>query len=183
MKRGSKLTPEQRAARGNRRLTVEQRFFAKVRKDGPVFKDRGPCWLWTGSVWHSYGNFFWNRKVHQAHRVSWVLAGRELPVKPLVLDHECRDQTCVNPDHLRVVTETVNALENNDSPFAKNARRTHCKHGHLLSGPNVIQGAGKGKKGRPTRNRVCITCYLTRRPNAKVICGVPVHALGKGACK
>lgn len=147
--------------------TASERFWPKVEKtDG--------CWIWKGSVWHLYGNFFFRGKVWQAHRVSWVLSGRELPAKPLVLDHMCRNKTCVNPDHLRVVTPYQNATENNVGPHAKNAQKTHCKHGHPFTPENTAyytppytMGPRGGKRypGRPTR--VCLACKAARKSPRK----------------
>jgi hypothetical protein len=36
--------------------------------------------------------------------MAWLLAGRELPEKPLTLDHLCWNKLCVRIDHLRVAT-------------------------------------------------------------------------------
>src|SRR5690606_14749582 len=30
--------------------TVEERFWAKVDKEGPTFADHGNCWVWTGAL-------------------------------------------------------------------------------------------------------------------------------------
>ena len=181
-KKGYKLSEEVKARIRAGRLakgpTTEQRFFAKVRKTDT-------CWIWTGSVWHGYGNFFFNRKVCQAHRVSWVLAGKKLPEKPLVLDHMCRNQVCVNPAHLRVVTPRINAIENNASPLAKNAQKTHCSHGHEFTPQNTtyftprytVGPRGERKPGRPTRR--CMTCYESKRKGLKPECHSQCHSQEK----
>lgn len=41
-----------------------------------------------------------------AHRVAWLLAGRELPIWPVTLDHICRNKACVRVEHLRVATRS-----------------------------------------------------------------------------
>jgi len=85
------------------RLTVEERFWAKVDNAGPPpahLPDLGPCWLWTASVSNGRGSF---RSVHQraelAHRISWELTYGPIP-KGLVVCHRCDVGLCVRPEHL-----------------------------------------------------------------------------------
>jgi hypothetical protein len=82
-------------------VTAEERFWAKVDKSGD-------CWLWTGAVNHKgYGKFAVGAgKWMLAYRMAWQLAARELPKKPLSLDHICRVPACVRVDHLRVATRS-----------------------------------------------------------------------------
>jgi hypothetical protein len=90
-------------------------FEAKVNKD---CVGTG-CWEWTGRIAvcghqgrsRSYGAFWFDKKVHYAHRVAWHFNGGEQPTH-LVIDHICMNGRCVNPDHLRVVTRRMNSLEN-----------------------------------------------------------------------
>lgn len=136
-------------------IPVSERFDAKVNKGAP-----NGCWLWTASIGaDGYARFVFNGKVKHAHRVSMILAGHDVPAD-MDVDHcVCRIRHCVNPAHLRVATQAQNALENNESPFAKNKRKTHCKRGHPLSGDNVRIVMGKSPRGGVTTNRKCIACY------------------------
>jgi hypothetical protein len=59
-----------------------------------------------------------------------------------VIDHLCRNTLCVNPDHLRAVTDRVNVLAG-FGVVAMQARQTHCKRGHALVGENVIVRANR----------------------------------------
>jgi hypothetical protein len=91
------------------------------------------CWLWTG--WQSeygYGKFQRDdgAKV-MAHRFAYEEVKGPIP-EGLVLDHLCRVQTCVNPEHLEPVTNAENILRG-ESPSAKNARRSLCIRGHRLT--------------------------------------------------
>ncbi|MCS6570291.1 HNH endonuclease [Curtobacterium flaccumfaciens pv. flaccumfaciens] len=81
------------------RPTVD-RFWSKVEKG----RD---CWLWLGGKRSGYGLFWLGDRHVSAHRLSWLLDGRELPTN-LMLDHLCFDRACVNPEHLRVVTNKQN---------------------------------------------------------------------------
>lgn len=47
----------------------------------------------------------------------------------LVIDHLCRNRSCVNPYHMEPVPQSVNAERGNK---ARAAEKTHCKSGHLL---------------------------------------------------
>lgn len=92
------------------------------------------CWLWIASRdRQGYGRFSLSRyltasRQQQAHRVSYLIYRGEL-TPDLVIDHLCRNTSCVNPDHLELVTRKVNTLRGN-SPSAQCSRRTHCAQGH-----------------------------------------------------
>lgn len=92
------------------------------------------CWDWVGCKdADGYGLFKAKSKMHRAHRLSLVLTGKSLDSK-LVVDHICRNRSCVNPNHLRQVTSRQNVLENSDSIQANNSKKTHCNNGHPLDG-------------------------------------------------
>lgn len=139
----------------------EDRFWAKVDRRGP-----DECWPWIGGGEKSgYGCFGFQvgqdkSRSERAHRVAWVLAGNDLPVFPLVIDHTCRNRGCVNVRHMRIVTQRINTVENSASPFAVNAAKTHCPKGHPYSGENVCRMLKRSKKwNRPWQViRICLTC-------------------------
>ena len=88
-----------------------ERFFAKVRKDGPVpprRPDLGPCWIWKpNSSVGGYGQFGLNGKPQLAHRAAYKLLVGPIPPK-LTIDHLCCVRSCVNPQHLEAVTLAEN---------------------------------------------------------------------------
>lgn len=98
------------------------------------------CWNWTGSLSGGYGRIRVDGRRVQAHRYSYELHGGTIP-KGMQLDHVCRNQRCVNPQHLDPVTPKENYLRG-VSPMAQQARRTHCLRGHELAGENLIVKAG-----------------------------------------
>lgn len=158
--RGRKLTPADVAHMHSfiKRLTAEERYWAKVDKRGPE-----ECWLWTGSVRNRYGAFWYKGRVDNAHRVALHLIGTPIPDK-MDVDHTCRCKLCVNPAHLRVVTHRVNSLENSNSLHARNAAKTHCSIcGHALGEVVLLVPKRRTNHGYPTdakvRQRPCPQCY------------------------
>ena len=68
----------------------------------------------------------WEGKRVLAHRLSWEQERGAVPTG-LVLDHTCRVRSCINPDHLRVVTNKENILAPGAmSPPAINSRKEKC---------------------------------------------------------
>ena len=116
------------------------------------------CWLWTGPVSKDgYGQFKMSHFQWKAHRASWQMYRGEIP-PGMQIDHICRVRSCVNPDHLRVVTQRTNVLENSIGLAAQNLSKTHCPRGHPLSGKNL-----RTVKNAETNSRRCRTCH-----NAKI---------------
>lgn len=84
------------------------------------------CWLWLGSLdKDGYGRLSWKNHACGAHRYSWMAFRGPIP-EGMQIDHMCRVRSCVNPDHLRVVTPRQNVLENSLSHQARNAAKPHC---------------------------------------------------------
>ncbi len=131
-------------------LTLDDRFWAKVNKNGPdgfhsqSGANLGPCWLWTGGITGSgYGAFAYGprrprgqRTARTAHRYAYETAKGSI-AEGLHLDHLCRVTTCVNPNHLEPVLPQINLERGLPSPSRINRAKTHCVHGHPLSGDNL----------------------------------------------
>ena len=131
------------------------RFFAKVNKDGPLFReDLGRCWEWVGAKDSSgYGNFTCSpSRTCKAHRFSFLLCFGWLLSHPYQIDHKCENTSCVRPSNLFCLLGKENN-EKSNSASAINKRKTHCKHGHEFSDENTIRRNGK---------RYCITCEKER---------------------
>ena len=118
-------------------MRLEQRFWSKV-EFNEAFSVKG-CWIWKSVTDKlGYGKFHigGRRGRHYgAYRVAYQLLRGQIP-NGMVLDHLCRNPSCVNPDHLEVVTQRVNLLRG-DTLAAKEASQTHCKNGHPLRGTNL----------------------------------------------
>lgn len=125
------------------------RFWAKVKKTDS-------CWNWIGKTDQlGYGRFYCCRKNMKVHRFSMVLHGYKLNPK-LVIDHLCRNPSCVNPQHLEQVTQEVNARRG--IVPQRNLNKTHCIHGHPFSGENLKIVTYENTK----TFRCCIACKRSR---------------------
>ena len=82
-------------------MSREDRFWAKVDKSGE-------CWEWLAfKERDGYGKFQFPGAGQYAHRIAYqLLVG---PIAPgMQVDHMCHNPGCVNPDHLRIATNTEN---------------------------------------------------------------------------
>jgi hypothetical protein len=135
-------------------LTLVERFWAKVDKNGPTPEacpDLGPCWLWTaGKTKEGYGHFNGGPgRTNEAHRFAYEEDVGAIP-NGLVLDHLCRTPPCVNPLHLDPTTVLENLARGLPSPSRINRDRTRCHRGHPFDQTNtVIESNG---------HRRCRTC-------------------------
>lgn len=103
---------------------LKDRFLSKT-ESGP-----SGCINWTGARFtNGYGAFKamvgGNWRQCKAHRIAFLIAGGSIP-DGLTIDHLCKNKGCVNPDHMEVVTQTVNSQRGN--PI-----KSHCKRGHPRS--------------------------------------------------
>lgn len=63
------------------------------------------CWTWNGHKdKKGYGR--WGKRL--AHRLAYEFVRGPIPAGVLI-DHECWNHACVNPDHLRLATNALNA--------------------------------------------------------------------------
>ncbi|MFC8583215.1 HNH endonuclease signature motif containing protein [Streptomyces sp. NPDC057217] len=120
-----------------RRAPLLTRFWSKV--DLPAAPDG--CAVWRGArTRDGYGSFWDGKRVSLAHRVSYEALEAEIPPGK-VLDHLCRNPSCVRPDHLQPVTQ----LENMRRGIVgwNSAAKTHCPAGHAYTDENTRRYAGR----------------------------------------
>lgn len=116
-------------------MTEQQldRFWRKVFRSSP-----NECWAWSGAKdQDGYGLFWLAGSMKRAHRVSMELENGAI-AEGLVVDHICRNRSCVNPSHLRTVTRYTNVHENSEAPAHLNSLKTTCVNGHPLEGANLV---------------------------------------------
>jgi len=79
----------------------EEAFNARTKKDGD-------CLVWTGNKAFGYGKLRHSESSGLAHRYAWIREHGEIP-EGYMINHRCWNRSCVNIDHLELVT----AYENN----------------------------------------------------------------------
>lgn len=131
-------------------LTVEERFWDKVAFIGATDEE---CWQWKSTRFaDGYGSFWLDGKNRRAHVAMYeIFVGEKLP-QGWETDHICRNRSCLNPSHLRLVPHGVNA-----SRWAR--EKTHCPKGHEYS-PENTRVRSLMRKGRVVYCRSCKTCDL-----------------------
>lgn len=143
-------------------LTLEAGSYIDLR-----IEKTSTCWNWRGSVAENgYGTVWSNGKSYKIHRVVYELSTNRVIPKGMVIDHLCRNRTCVNPKHLEVVTSRENILRG-IGVTAKNKTKTKCIRGHEYIGENLRTRVYDGDR----IGRVCRACtklygtkeYLARR--------------------
>ena len=113
------------------------------------------CLQWRGQLMESGYGKFGNTTAHRAAYTIFVG-----DPGPNVVDHLCRNRSCVNPFHLDAVPQVENARRG----LLGAALLTHCKRGHEFTPENTIVGEGD----RPTRRR-CRTCKNDRQRKGTVL--------------
>jgi hypothetical protein len=114
--------------------TFEQRFWEKVE-----FTEY--CWNWVACRHKDgHGKIGKNGKTFYAHRIAYELLVGPIP-DGLVLDHICRNTSCVNPIHLEPVTQKINT-NRGISPPALQLLITHCPLGHEYNEENTYHWRG-----------------------------------------
>ncbi len=100
-------------------MTNEERFWAKVNKNGPIHPYRpelGKCCLWTGGCTdRGYGNFHVKMadgsfRATRAHRYAYELKNGAIPDGLIVL-HSCDRTQCCNDSHLSAGTLKQNTRD------------------------------------------------------------------------
>jgi hypothetical protein len=141
--------------------------FAKTKTDQERFEEKiffdtvSGCWLWTAKTSKSgYGDFWNGVEMVRAHRWAYEQFFGMIP-EDLVLDHTCRTRCCVNPSHVRPVTQAENVhAKGSEALAAANSVKTQCPRGHALVGENLIKAlVDRGERGC----RACNNARALRR--------------------
>ena len=107
---------------------------ARERFESYILKLTNGCWEWQGCRRKGYGRFRFEGHMVSAHRFAFEQVRGKIP-DGLQLDHLCRNHTCVNPEHLEIVTNQENCRRGNTG--LHNAVKTHCPQGHPYNQRNT----------------------------------------------
>lgn len=127
---------------------------AKAEMSNYVVNKSTGCWNWTGYIEKEGYGQVWLKSEHgtrRPHRIEYENKYGPIP-SGMVLDHLCRNRSCVNPEHLEIVSHRENILRG-EGITAQNAKKTQCLRGHPFSGENLRT---QFRKGKP--ERVCKAC-------------------------
>lgn len=149
--------------------TVEERFWSKVNKNGPVpthVPELGKCWVWTAVTGSKgYGVFHHpDPSLRKAHRAAFAISFRIHPRTAFVC-HKCDNPACVNPSHLVLGDNSSNVRDMVDRGRVSrpSLRKTHCPHGHPYSDENTCVTVSSVGVVR----RHCRACRLARSRASK----------------
>ena len=127
-----------------------------------AFTDDGH-WEWTANKDRAGYGLFWHDGERRAHRWAYEYFVGPIP-QDLVIDHLCRNTSCVNPNHLEPVTNKENVLRG-EGFAARNAKLTHCPQGHPYDEKNT---RWKRVDSVNAQHRQCRQCGLDRNKAARL---------------
>lgn len=110
------------------RIIIPQRVAERA---ASRYEINGDCWVSTYSVAsHGYAQIGWQdgdyRQTVTVHRAAWVYHNGRQIQDGHTIDHLCKNRTCVNPDHLRSMTNFENARRT----FGRDWTVGGCVNGH-----------------------------------------------------
>jgi hypothetical protein len=118
------------------------------------------CWVSQYSVGsHGYAQVGWNENgqsfVTVAHRAMWIAVNGDIP-EGMTVDHLCKNRPCINPAHLRLLSNYENSRRNNGNDFELGV----CAYGHPDS--ELVAIRRKSKTGEPRLSMTCGVCKKAR---------------------
>lgn len=88
-------------------MCLKEVFFTKLESA----KINGDCVEWPSLTKGGYGQFSYSYKKYSAHRTSWEIHNNAQIPKGKVIMHTCDNPSCVNPEHLRLGTQSDNVKD------------------------------------------------------------------------
>ena len=108
------------------------------------------CIIWTGRIApNGYGQIDHSAITETAHKLTFKIFKEEKLIQGKQIDHICRNRRCVNPEHLRQVSVSINHLNSKISDEC-GMNKKKCKRGHYLTDPKnyniIVQSNGRRYK-------------------------------------
>lgn len=131
---------------------------SQIRQRSVAHPETG-CWEWKSQIdRHGYGKFRTvldgTRRTTGAHRAAFLAFKGDIE-GDLVIDHLCRNRSCVNPDHLQAVTNQLNS-----------SRESHIYRAGIVGrkGGSVLHSCAKHERqdGYILRNKVGYLVWVCR---------------------
>lgn len=110
-----------------------------------------------------YGKININKKSWLAHRFVLFLKNGFIDSEKVV-DHLCKNPSCVNPEHLELVTQKENIIRGKakEAKRATWATNTHCVNGHEFTEQNTVWHFCS-ERDRPRRKcKICQNKYTKK---------------------
>lgn len=125
----------------------------------PLASAEGECWVWNGSLDKlGYGRFQMGRKSMLAHRVAYLDGSRTSRIpEGWVIDHLCRNASCVRPDHLEAVDHATNVARG----ARGKAALTACPSGHKYT-PETTRVITRANGREFRRCKICLKASAQR---------------------
>lgn len=125
------------------------------------FKKVNDCWEWQVYSVRGYGNFSFQGHTVRAHRFIYELIHGDV-IEQKVIDHLCRNPSCVNVKHLEAVTQAEN-VHRGDRTIGQNGL---CANGHDITGENLyVNPANLGRQCRECNRLAAIKFRKTHSNN------------------
>lgn len=135
------------------------RFVSKVRLAGPE-----ECWEWLAGCSEGVGYYHLSRHAKPrkapARRVGFMLAYPDVDMKGLVVSPTyCRNNLCVNPNHMAALSQVEKGLNRADGPEITGK----CRAGLHDWVPANIRKQANPTEGHPEGGYACRACDRNRR--------------------
>lgn len=125
------------------------------------------CWLWTGAdntIGYGKMRHPETGKCDYVHRYAYEVIVGVIP-EDLEIDHICNIRSCVNPDHMELVTRQENVRRRRD----RLRQRPYCHNGHEMTSENTYFDKNGWRTCRTCRNNNARR-FRERKMNARHEC-------------
>lgn len=107
------------------------------------------CFIWLGSVTtNGYGQITLNKKTRSLHRAIYELHNNIVLNKKNVIMHICDTRSCININHLKLGTQSLNMLDASKKGrmFNPHRNKKYCINGHEFNELNTKFVTSKHRK-------------------------------------